>query len=318
MTSTKKPVHTIILDAGPIIKNEPSVSVLVSKCENLVTVPSVIGEIRDIQARSRLELTLLPFLTVISPKPESAKFVVEFSRRTGDLPVLSQSDIQILALAYELECKQNGGDCRLREVPGQKRVNGSPPKLQKDSLGEPETASEHQPSSDVPVDPLTTEPTTAVQDAAGDHKLNESVPQDANLIVRAMSGLELETSQPEPGSISNLSPHGNDDSAEADETVSISESSDSEGWITPSNLKKQQAKDQDASTVPISGDQIMQVATITTDFAMQVCPVQLLVLLNIPLTIIERPPTDRPGPPFTLTTKGPEYQNLYSKMSCLF
>ena len=278
MTSTKKPVHTIILDAGPIIKNEPSVSVLVSKCENLVTVPSVIGEIKDIQARSRLEITLLPFLTVISPKPESAKFVVEFSRRTGDLPVLSQSDIQILALAYELECNQNGGDCRLRKVPGQKRVNGSPPKLQKDSLGEAETASEHQPSSDVPVDPLTTEPTTAVQDAAGDQKLNESVPEDANVVVEAMSDLKLETLKPEPGSTSDLSPHGNDALPEVDEIGSNSESSNSEGWITPSNLKKQQAKDQDASTVPISEDQIIQVATITTDFAMQVCLVQLLFI----------------------------------------
>ncbi|KAK0510531.1 hypothetical protein JMJ35_006963 [Cladonia borealis] len=280
MTSTKKPVHTIILDAGPIIKNEPSVSVLVSKCENLVTVPSVIGEIKDIQARSRLEITLLPFLTVISPKPESAKFVVEFSRRTGDLPVLSQSDIQILALAYELECNQNGGDCRLRKVPGQKRVNGSPPKLQKDSLGEAETASEHQPSSDVPVDPLTTEPTTAVQDAAGDQKLNETVPEDANVVVEAMSDLKLETLKPEPGSTSDLSPHGNDALPEVDEIGSNSESSDSEGWITPSNLKKQQAKDQDASTVPISEDQIIQVATITTDFAMQ------NVLLQIGLNLL--------------------------------
>lgn len=277
MTSTKKPVHTIILDAGPIIKNEPSVSVLVSKCENLVTVPSVIGEIRDAQARSRLEITLLPFLTVISPKPESAKFVKEFSRRTGDLPVLSHSDIQILALAYELECNQNGGDCRLRKVPGQKRVNGSPPKLQKDSLGGTETASD-QPSSDVPVDPRTTEPTTAVQDAAGDQKPNESVPEDANVMVKAMNDLKLGTLNSESGSTSDLSPHGNDASLGEDETVSNSESSDSEGWITPSNLKKQQAKDQDASTVPISGDQIIQVATITTDFAMQVCLVQVLLI----------------------------------------
>ena len=275
MASTKKPVHTIILDAGPIIRNEPSVSVLVSKCENLVTVPSVIGEIRDIQARSRLETTLLPFLKVISPKPESAKFVVDFSRRTGDLPVLSQSDIQILALAYELECDQKGGDWRLRKVPGQKRVNGPPPKLQKNSLGEPETASEHQPP-DVTVDHLPLEPTTAVLDAAGDHKPNGSVQDDANVVVKAVSDLKLESWNPEPGSTSQLSPHGNDDSQAADQTVSNSESSDSEGWITPSNLKRQQAKDQDASTVPIAEDQIMQVATITTDFAMQVCLVQLL------------------------------------------
>ena len=285
MASTKKPVHTIILDAGPIIRNEPSVSVLVSKCETLVTVPSVIGEIRDIQARSRLETTLLPFLKVISPKPESVKFVVDFSRRTGDLPVLSKPDIQILALAYELDCDQNGGDWKLRKEPGQKRVNGSPPKLRKDSLGEPETASEHQPP-DVTVDPLTPEPTTAVQDAAGDHKLYESVPEsipesipvDADLMVKAVSELKLETWNPESGSTSELSPQGDDDSQAADQIVSNSESSDSEGWITPSNLKRRQAKDQDASTVPIAKDQTMQVATITTDFAMQVRPVQLLFI----------------------------------------
>ena len=279
MASTKKSVHTIILDAGPIIRNEPSVSVLVSKCENLVTVPSVIGEIRDIQARSRLETTLLPFLKVISPKPESAKFVVDFSRRTGDLPVLSQSDIQILALAYELDCDQNGGDWRLRKVPGQKRANGSPPKLQKDSLGEPETTSEHQPP-DVTVDPLTSEPTTAAQGAADDHKLNENVPEDADSMVKAARELKLETLDPEPGSTSDLSPPGND-SPEADQSASNSESSDSEGWITPSNLKRQQAKDQDASTVPIAEDQMMQVATITTDFAMQVRLLQLLSISNI-------------------------------------
>ena len=278
MGSTKKPVHTIILDAGPIIRNEPSVSVLISKSENLVTVPSVIGEIRDIQARSRLETTLLPFLKVISPKPESAKFVVDFSRRTGDLPVLSQSDVQILALAYELDCDQNGGDWRLRKVPGQKRVNGLPPKLQKDSLGEPETASEHQPP-DVTVDPLIPEPTTAVQDAADDHELNERVPEDADSMVKAVSELKLETLDPEPGSTSDLSPPGND-SPEADQAVSNSESSDSEGWITPFNLKRQQAKDQDASTVPIAEDQMMQVATITTDFAMQVRPLQLLLVFE--------------------------------------
>ena len=277
MASTKKSVHTIILDAGPIIRNEPSVSVLVSKCENLVTVPSVIGEIRDIQARSRLEATLLPFLKVISPKPESAKFVVDFSRRTGDLPVLSQSDIQILALAYELDCDQNGGDWRLRKVPGQKRVNGSPPKLQKDSLGEPETTSEHQPPN-VAVDPLTSEPTTTVQDAPGDHELNESAPKDADSMVKAVRELKLETLDPEPGT-SDLTPPEND-SREADQAVSNSESSDSEGWITPSNLKRQQAKDLAASTVPIAEDQMMQVATITTDFAMQVRLLQLISISN--------------------------------------
>ncbi|KAI9679148.1 MAG: Nin1 binding protein [Bathelium mastoideum] len=125
--ATNKPINTIILDAGPIIKNDPSVSTLIARAERLITVPSIISEIRDAVTRSRVETTLLPFLSQRTPKPSSINFIREFSRKTGDLAVLSQPDVQILALTYELECELNGGDWRLRNEPGQKRMNGAPP-----------------------------------------------------------------------------------------------------------------------------------------------------------------------------------------------
>src|SRR5271170_6665650 len=128
-----KPVHSLVLDAGPIIKNEPPVSTLLGQSEALYTVPDIIEEIRDTVTRSRVETTLLPFLKVRSPKPPSIKVISDFARRTGDLEVLSKPDIQILALAYELECERNHGDWRLRSTPGQKRLNGSPPKLDQDA-----------------------------------------------------------------------------------------------------------------------------------------------------------------------------------------
>lgn len=126
MTS-EKPIHVIVLDAAPIIRGEPSISSLLQQCEEIVSTPEVIREIRDEATRSRLQTTLIPFLTLRSPNPHSVKVITDFARRTGDLAVLSKVDIHLLALSYEIECEKNGGDWRLRSIPGQKRTNGPSP-----------------------------------------------------------------------------------------------------------------------------------------------------------------------------------------------
>lgn len=123
----KKPVHSIVLDAGPLIANTPSISTLLKKSEEIFTTPSVIAEIKDATARARLETLVMPFITLRAPKIDSMKFVTEFARKSGDLAVLSKTDLEVIALAYELECERNGGDWRLRKTPGQKTVNGAPP-----------------------------------------------------------------------------------------------------------------------------------------------------------------------------------------------
>lgn len=55
--------------------------------------------------------------------------------------------------------------------------------------------------------------------------------------------------------------------------------SDGEGWITPSNLKKHQAKDLTGSGKPQKEAKVMQVAVMTSDFAMQ----NVLLRMNLNL-----------------------------------
>ncbi|KAF2801758.1 D-site 20S pre-rRNA nuclease [Mytilinidion resinicola] len=144
MASSDNPVHTLILDAGPIIKNIPAVSSLLAQSEALITTPAVVREIRDPATRSRLETTLLPFLTIRNPTPASYEVVAQFSKKTGDFAVLSRPDLEILALAYELECEKNGGNWRLRSIPGQKELNGPFPSKEKTESANAQQKNESQ------------------------------------------------------------------------------------------------------------------------------------------------------------------------------
>lgn len=139
--NSEKPIHTVVLDAAPIIRGEPGISSLLLQCEEIVSTPEVIREIRDEATRSRLQTTLMPFLTLRNPTPNSVKVITDFARKTGDLAVLSRVDIHLLALSYEIECEKNGGDWRLRSVPGQKRTNGpSPAKVEAEAALKNESA----------------------------------------------------------------------------------------------------------------------------------------------------------------------------------
>ncbi|KAI4150397.1 MAG: hypothetical protein LQ340_004115, partial [Diploschistes diacapsis] len=136
MDEDRKPVHSIVLDAAPLLTNSPSISSLLKTSEQLFTTPSVISEIRDPVARSRLETVVVPFLTVRIPSASSIQIIADFARKSGDLAVLSRTDLEVLALSYELECERNRGDWRLRRTPGQKELNGSPPKQEQDTQGQ--------------------------------------------------------------------------------------------------------------------------------------------------------------------------------------
>jgi len=62
--------------------------------------------------------------------------------------------------------------------------------------------------------------------------------------------------------------------------------SDSEGWITPSNIKKRQARDSAISASSTPESKVMQIATMTTDFACQ--NVLLQMNLNLLSTTLQR------------------------------
>ncbi|KAI5302324.1 snoRNP complex protein [Ascosphaera pollenicola] len=233
-----KPIHSIVLDAGPIIKNNPPVSTLLKQASELITTSSVLSEIRDPATRTRIETQLLPFVTQRTPKPASWRFVSEFARKTGDRGVLSKEDLEIVALAYDIECERNGGDWRLRREPGQKGINGSPPKKE-------ETA----------------------QEKKGDESIERITEQVKDMSIESMADTQKEQQSTEATATSGAAQSG-PNTEDAEETLPEDDESDGGEWITPVNIKKHQIKDADAlGEDPES--KVMQVAVITSDFAMQ-------------------------------------------------
>ncbi|KAF5692865.1 UPF0271 protein [Fusarium denticulatum] len=271
-----KPIHSLVLDTGPLIKNDPPANTLRAKAEQLYTLPCIISEIRDAATRARVETTLLPFITLRSPNPESVKVIRDFARRTGDLAVLSKPDIDVLALGYELECERNGGDWRLRKTPGQKGLNGKPNKPAEGEKTETETEKVEE-TLEKAVDNLTIEnpveqatvgessQSTEAKDTVAETVAEPESKDESSTKATASSAIE-ETATATAGPAQGEKA---DETIEAVEEASDGDASDNEGgWITPSNLKKHQAADTGATpSAPVQ--KTLQAAVLTSDYAMQ-------------------------------------------------
>ncbi|ESU15555.1 hypothetical protein FGSG_09037 [Fusarium graminearum PH-1] len=281
--SALKPIHSLVLDTGPLIKNDPPANTLRAKAEHLYTLPVIISEIRDAATRSRVETTLLPFVTLRSPTPASVKVIRDFARRTGDLAVLSKPDIEVLALGYELECERNGGDWRLRNTPGQKESATDKLTIEStaETAGEPtaesepvaESGTEKTETKDTEATAETTqtgETTEATQAAETTQTTETAAPKEPTTE-------STETAEPVKESADTESPQVSgekvDETIEAVEEASegeVSDASDDEGgWITPSNLKKHQAATPGATGPSAPVQKTLQAAVLTSDYAMQ-------------------------------------------------
>lgn len=275
-----KPIHSLVLDAGPIITNQPAVSTILSKAEIVYTTPAVISEIKDESARARTTTLLQPFLTLRSPVPASVRLIADFARKTGDLSVLSKNDIDVIALTYELECERNHGDWRLRSKPGQKTLNGKPPDRpdRSDDRPNPKELTKQSPPATTQADGQSYEqhditklagPTleAAVEDCTDGTKSTRTHCSSAQTHDTASSA-EHEESQ-SASCQTDAQSYSEDSKERLDHGDATESSSDSDGWITPSNLKRRQAQDADTSIVDAQEQPVMQAAILTTDFAMQ-------------------------------------------------
>ncbi|OAQ65471.1 proteasome maturation ans ribosome synthesis protein Nop10 [Pochonia chlamydosporia 170] len=272
-----KPIHSLVLDTGPLIKNDPPVSALLSQAEKLYTIPSVIPEIRDPATRARVETTLLPFVTVRAPGPASIKFVTDFARRTGDLAVLSRPDIEVIALGYELECERNGGDWRLRNTPGQKRLNGRPngaENKENTESGTSEDVSEPV-AADGEAKPVTEVEQTESPDL--ETKLDDMTLESTQEAEKTI--VEEDTTVEETPATSDAP---EDQPSNTELTAAAGDDSDDEGWITPSNLKKHQAADTSGSTPSQPAQKTLQSAILTSDYAMQNVALRININLITP------------------------------------
>ncbi|KAF7667823.1 hypothetical protein LDENG_00045480 [Lucifuga dentata] len=96
-------VEHVVADTGAFLKKTP----LQEIGRNIYTLKDVIEEIRD--KPTRRSLAFLPYqLHFKEPHPEHIRLVTEFSKKTGDYPSLSATDIKVLALTYQLELEHVG------------------------------------------------------------------------------------------------------------------------------------------------------------------------------------------------------------------
>ncbi|XP_071779261.1 RNA-binding protein NOB1 [Centroberyx gerrardi] len=104
-------VEHVVADAGAFLKKAP----LQEIGQNIYTLKDVVDEIRD--KPTRRSLAFLPYqLNFKEPYPEHIRLVTEFSKKTGDYPSLSATDIKVLALTYQLELEHVGAE-HLRKEP---------------------------------------------------------------------------------------------------------------------------------------------------------------------------------------------------------
>jgi len=68
----------------------------------LCTTPEVLSELRDLGSKCRFDLLREQGLTIASPNPGSISRVKRAAASSGDLGVLSETDIGLLALADEI------------------------------------------------------------------------------------------------------------------------------------------------------------------------------------------------------------------------
>lgn len=82
-----------------------------------VTTPKVVEEVRDRESRVFLEsLISSGKVRVMMPDKESVEFVKSKALETGELEELSEADIEVLALAYELKATLFTDDYNLQNI----------------------------------------------------------------------------------------------------------------------------------------------------------------------------------------------------------
>ncbi|AIU70818.1 hypothetical protein TEU_11010 [Thermococcus eurythermalis] len=82
-----------------------------------VTTPKVVEEVKDPESRLFLEgLISAGKVKVLVPSLESVEAVKEAARKTGELGELSEADIEVLALAYELKGTLFTDDYNLQNI----------------------------------------------------------------------------------------------------------------------------------------------------------------------------------------------------------
>ncbi|GLV41538.1 uncharacterized protein CBL_06767 [Carabus blaptoides fortunei] len=278
-------IENLVVDTTAFINNAP----LQEIASNIVTVQEVVDEITN--KRQLRRLVVLPYdLAIKDVFPENVKAVTEFSKKTGDYPSLSATDIKVMALTYQLE-KEKVGTVHLRQepvmaptlqltthkpkedkssmnisgfyLPGKEETKEAVEKLQTDSSSDHnEVCDKTSSNAEESVD-NNREDTSAV-----DEEIKETVSLSEKFASLDCGPLEdtIEGQQVDDilASVNEEDPGEDEDFEEVSDTES-GYSDDETGWITPTNVQKAKKQMNDEFVE----DKSAVVACLTTDFAMQ-------------------------------------------------
>ncbi|KAF9327216.1 Nin1 binding protein [Podila minutissima] len=278
---TNDKAKNLVLDTSPFLRG--GASKLRALADKFYTIPEVLNEIRDKQARN--DLALLPFdIEVINPNESSVRAVAAFARKTGDYAVLSATDLRVLALAYQLEF----------ELCGMKRIRAEPlrPNVQPNKKPQAPKRTKHSAKEapedfedETPENTENQETSESVENNDEGNTVLEEEPEDDDdeeeIVQEISEKLEdLSTADKEEGSTSASNEEPQTEDTNANENA---EDDDDDGeWITPENLKKFKRHGTLKPKKKVRQPILMQVACTTGDFAMQNVLLQMgLNLLSI-------------------------------------
>ncbi|CAG0902153.1 unnamed protein product [Darwinula stevensoni] len=285
----------LVVDSGAFISLTP----LQELGKNIYTIDAVIDEIRDKEARRKLQAT--PFEIIFKePSLECIQFVTQFSKKTGDYPSLSATDLKVLALTLQLE-KEHVGTEHIRSEPVQRSHINNKSGIFNHPTGQPGWFGFHLPKEKE--SPKSSTENEVVGEKEDDSDIAGAV-QQLSLVTseeeKKENSLTQDTSHhgseiPEVGSsqfreqdeaATNRSETDQEDDVKTgvkedteldndNDDGSSSDDDDGGDWITPSNvqeMKNQFMKGQEeAEEIPV--------ACITTDYAMQ----NMLIQMNLQL-----------------------------------
>lgn len=235
MIVEEKSVEHLVVDTTAFIHNAP----LQQLATNIYTIQEVVDEI--VNKRQLRRLCVLPYdLRIKDVYPENIQTVTDFSKKTGDYPSLSATDIKVMALTYQLE-KEYVGSNHIRTAPVMARTinlgNPNVPDMNADLTGfyapkRKSTRSRNNTSNS------NTDKTSEEDEKCDIEQLNDGID---NIAVE-------------------------DNSDQSDNCYeSYEESDDEDSWITPSNI---QAAKKQVNSELMEAKKVV-VSCITTDFAMQ-------------------------------------------------
>lgn len=219
----------------------------------LITTNGVLAEIRDKVTRENVALRF-PNLKIMKPEKEAIDFVIKFSLATGDFISLSQVDLELIALSYEI-IKRDKQDGLLRQSPEKRKVLRG---------GEDVNGSNKQ----------QTEKETDTQIANVDDQMEVEQENNAN------DGLNNHNDK-----LTETEGSSNKPKEEAKKKHFTSgwgnfQSDDEDGWLGPQNLSKVKVE---TSSVVKNVENEISCSMITEDFAMQ----NILLQIGIPLLSID-------------------------------